>query len=100
MRLTLFSKLIFCAVLASAHAGHGDEAGERQSLRILVYGATGKVGTHVVDEALARGHVVTAVSRNPLTVKQRHPNLVAVRGDLLDPENVKQRILAALEADA
>ena len=34
-------------------------------LDIVVYGATGEVGSHVVQEALDRGHRVTAVSRNP-----------------------------------
>ena len=38
-------------------------------LRILVFGASGKVGSHVVDEALARGHRVTAVSRDPARIE-------------------------------
>ncbi|GAA0600220.1 NAD(P)H-binding protein [Kribbella sandramycini] len=33
-------------------------------MRILVFGATGAVGSHVVQEALNRGHQVTAVSRS------------------------------------
>ncbi|MBV2363591.1 NAD(P)-dependent oxidoreductase [Streptomonospora nanhaiensis] len=34
-------------------------------MRITVFGAAGSVGRHVVAEALARGHAVTAVVRNP-----------------------------------
>ncbi|WP_129668051.1 NAD(P)-dependent oxidoreductase [Phytoactinopolyspora endophytica] len=34
-------------------------------MRITVFGATGNVGRRVVTEALARGHEVTAVIRNP-----------------------------------
>lgn len=60
----------------------------RPGLQILVYGATGNVGTHIVDEALARGHFVTAVSRDPTSITKQHPNLAAVAGDLLDPESV------------
>ncbi len=67
-------------------AGADDSAGQ---LRILVYGATGKVGTHVVDEALQRGHTVTAVSRDPSRIQQRHENLSAAAGDLLDPQSVE-----------
>ncbi|MDJ0812326.1 MAG: NAD(P)H-binding protein [Woeseiaceae bacterium] len=60
----------------------------RPGLQILVYGATGSIGTHIVDEALARGHLVTAVSRDPTRITKQHPNLAAVAGDLLDPESV------------
>ncbi|MFI7000932.1 NAD(P)-dependent oxidoreductase [Nocardia sp. NPDC050175] len=34
-------------------------------MRITVFGATGEVGSRVVTEALARGHEVVAVMRNP-----------------------------------
>lgn len=57
-------------------------------LEILVYGATGNVGTHIVDEALARGHRVTAVSRHPSGVDKRHENLDVVAGDLLDKDSI------------
>ena len=35
-------------------------------MRIAVFGASGKTGTLVVDEALKRGHEVVAVTRSPL----------------------------------
>ncbi len=60
------------------------------SLDIVVYGATGKVGTHVVQEALNRGHRVTAVSRRPEQIEMQHENLVAVKGDLLDKISVTE----------
>ena len=59
-----------------------------ESLDFLVYGATGKVGSRVVDEALARGHRVTAVSRNPAQIDRKHENLDVVKGDLLAPASV------------
>jgi hypothetical protein len=58
-------------------------------LQILVYGATGKIGTHVVEEALQRGHLVTAVSRDPSRIKKQHENLTAVTGDLLDLQSIE-----------
>jgi hypothetical protein len=67
---------------------YGDDSQAVEPLRILVYGATGKVGTHVVDEALGRAHFVTAVSRDPSRIEQQHENLSAVAGDLLDSNSI------------
>jgi putative NADH-flavin reductase len=80
-------KLVFVAFLLVAAPG-ADAEEEKQSLNILVYGATGKVGTHVVTEALERGHIVSAVSRDPSRITLRHENLSAVQGDLLDDESI------------
>lgn len=63
-------------------------ADETDSLNILVYGATGKIGSHVVTEALSRGHLVKAVSRDPSRIQLKHANLVVVKGDLLDPDSI------------
>lgn len=63
-------------------------AGEADALKIIVYGATGRVGSRVVEEALNRGHRITAVSRDPNRVTKQHENLSAVQGDVLDPESV------------
>ena len=71
----------------------GDDSQAVEPLRILVYGATGKVGTHVVDEALERGHVVTAVSRDPSRIQQQHDNLSAVVGDLLDSISIANIVI-------
>lgn len=60
-----------------------------EHLNILVYGATGKIGTHVVSEALQRGHVVTAVSRDTSRISTRHENLSVVAGDLLDRQSIE-----------
>jgi len=64
-----------------------------QALDILVYGATGKIGSLAVAEALDRGHRVTAVSRDPAQIGMRHENLTAAQGDLLDADSI--RMLAA-----
>ena len=58
------------------------------SFKILIYGATGKVGSQAVNEALNRGHIVTAVSRDPSRITRVHDRLSAVQGDVLDPESV------------
>ena len=74
----------FLLLLTASAALAGD------ALEIVVYGATGEVGSHVVQEALQRGHRVTAVSRNPDNVTLQHDNLVIVKGDLLDKASVTE----------
>lgn len=78
--------LVLLMVLSgSATSGTGPD-----SLEILVYGATGKIGSHTVNEALNRNHQVTAVSRTPSNIKQTHDNLSAVQGDILDMKSIRQ----------
>ncbi len=60
------------------------------ALDIVVYGATGEVGSPIVQEALDRGHRVTAVSRNPQELTLQHDNLDVVKGDLLDKASVTE----------
>lgn len=71
------------ALMFVAGTGHADQA-----LNIVIYGATGEVGSHAVQEALDRGHRVFAVSRRPAQVELQHPNLSVVKGDLLDKSSV------------
>lgn len=79
---------------AIAFLALGAQAQElRPGLQILVYGATGNIGTHIVDEALARGHFVTAVSRDPTRIEKQHPNLTAAAGDLLDPGSIEALVV-------
>ncbi|MFE6054386.1 NAD(P)-dependent oxidoreductase [Kitasatospora sp. NPDC056446] len=57
-------------------------------MRITVFGATGNVGSRIVAEAVARGHQVTAVVRDPAK-PHRLPSSVALAvGDARDPEDV------------
>jgi putative NADH-flavin reductase len=57
-------------------------------MKILVIGATGGTGRRLVELALARGHDVTALVRNPAATGIGHPNLRLVRGDVMDPAAV------------
>ena len=53
-------------------------------MNIMVFGATRGTGKIVVELALAAGHRVTAVARNPLAITREHPNLRVIKGDVLD----------------
>ena len=61
-------------------------------MKFCIFGATGKVGRHIVEQALNLGHHVTAFTRNPQQLKKSHPNLKVVQGDVLDIEAVKTAI--------
>lgn len=50
-------------------------------MKIALIGATGNIGTEIAKEALARGHEVTAIVRNPDRVPAQS-NLKALKGDL------------------
>ena len=55
---------------------------------IVVYGASGRVGGVIVAEALARGHDVVGVSRNPANLTNNHNNFSAVAGDVTSLESM------------
>ncbi|MFI1469279.1 NAD(P)-dependent oxidoreductase [Streptomyces wuyuanensis] len=56
--------------------------------KIAIFGANGTVGTRIVDEALDRGHHVTAVVRDPSKYTRSAADLTVVTGDVLDPSSV------------
>lgn len=51
---------------------------------VVLIGASGFVGTALLNELLNRGHLVTAVVRNPDKVKTSSPNLKVVKADVSD----------------
>ncbi|MET8797868.1 SDR family oxidoreductase [Nocardia sp. NPDC004568] len=61
-------------------------------MRIAVFGATGTVGQHIVEQALARGYEVTALTRDAGRITRTHENLHIVEGDVLDPGAVERTV--------
>src|SRR6516225_94508 len=58
-------------------------------MNITVFGATGGTGTAMVAQALAAGHEVTAVVRDPARMKvARHPRLRVVTADVMNPASI------------
>jgi nucleoside-diphosphate-sugar epimerase len=62
------------------------------TLRVTVFGATGKIGHHVVDQLLAAGYSVTAYVRNASKLTIAHPNLSVVEGELDQPASITRAI--------
>ncbi|SLN71386.1 3 beta-hydroxysteroid dehydrogenase/Delta 5--_4-isomerase [Roseivivax jejudonensis] len=56
-------------------------------MKVLVFGATGKVGRLTVDAALAAGHAVTAFARSPDRLAPR-PGLTPFTGDVTKASDV------------
>jgi uncharacterized protein len=52
-------------------------------MKVLVIGATGRLGAQLVHFALEKGHLVTAFARNIEELDHDHPNLRLVKGDVL-----------------
>lgn len=61
-------------------------------MRIVVIGATGRTGLRVVEQALNRGHHVTALARRPDRICLRDERLVTAAGDALDRAAVVDRL--------
>ena len=51
---------------------------------MLIVGATGGTGRQLVAGALERGHVVTALVRDPSRLQIQHERLRVIRGDVRD----------------
>lgn len=71
-------------------------------MKIIIFGATGGVGRELVVQALARGHEVTALARDPTALHTTHERLRVLQGSVLDGPTVEaavaghQAILCAL----
>lgn len=58
-------------------------------MKILLFGATGPTGQQVLDQALERGHAVTAAARNPAALARSHERLTIVKADAMDLTSVE-----------
>lgn len=67
-------------------------------MKLALFGAGGMVGSRIAKEALARGHQVTAIVRDPARFflpaenPEHHENLTVVQGDVLDPASVASAV--------
>jgi uncharacterized protein len=59
-------------------------------MKIVLFGASGMIGSRILDEALSRQHEVTAVVRDPSRIQTTHSHLTVVQGDALDRASVAQ----------
>jgi uncharacterized protein YbjT (DUF2867 family) len=62
------------------------------TLNVAVFGASGNIGRHVVDQLLAAGHHVNAYVRNPAKLGVTQPNLRIVHGELTDAAAIARAV--------
>lgn len=59
-------------------------------MKLLIIGGTGGTGGELIKQALEKGHILTALVRNPEKVKTTHQNLIVIKGNVLDFNKVQQ----------
>ena len=58
------------------------------TMNVLLFGASGRIGTRIANELLERGHRVTGVSRSGEITEIDDPDLEVVTGDATDADDV------------
>jgi len=59
-------------------------------MKLLILGASGRTGQHLVQQALSAGHQVTALVSNPQKLEVTHESLTVVQGDVTDAAAVSK----------
>ncbi|MDQ1205523.1 NAD(P)-dependent oxidoreductase [Microbacterium sp. SORGH_AS_0862] len=62
-------------------------------MKIVIIGATGNLGSSIAEEALARGHEVVCISRNPVDIRHTDfPEIESLYGDCADIESLRASV--------
>lgn len=86
LRAILFLALCSVYLVGAAQADRPE--------RLLVYGASGRIGQHIVDEALARSYEVTGVTRTRERLDSYASRINVAVGDILDRSGTAKLIEA------
>jgi uncharacterized protein len=74
-------------------------------MNILILGATGRVGSHLVDLALEDRHPVTVLVRTPEKIQIKNENLTIIQGNVLNKDDIVRAmhgmdvVISALNTD-
>jgi putative NADH-flavin reductase len=76
------------------HLYHKNRSGFfwEENVKIIVFGATGRTGKPLVQQALAAGHEVTAYVRDASKITMQHPKLKVVVGTLGETDKILNAI--------
>ena len=61
-------------------------------MKIFLIGGTGKTGRELIKQGLERGHVITALVRNPDKFKFKDPDLKIVKGNVLKLDSFEKLV--------
>jgi putative NADH-flavin reductase len=73
---------VFCE--RNTNRTNKDRNNKKLIMKLFVIGATGRTGREVVQQALARGHDVTAFVRSPESISLRNERLTVLKGNVMD----------------
>lgn len=97
---TLLSAVTITACLATPAASpptegrlaDADPSATSNSMVVALFGASGNIGGDIAREALARGHRVIGISRNPDRMNFDDPLFSPAKGDVTDPASFRELI--------
>lgn len=61
-------------------------------MRIALFGASGTIGQRILQEALARGHQISALARRPAKCRQQDARVTARAVSVLEPASIAQAV--------
>ena len=61
-------------------------------MKLVIFGASGGTGRHIVEQALNQGYEVTAFVRNPEKLKLEQENLEVIQGDVMELAAVEKAV--------
>jgi putative NADH-flavin reductase len=64
-------------------------------MKLAIFGATGKTGQVLLQQALDDGHEITALVRDPSRLSSTHPSLTTLSGSIYRAEDVQSAIRGA-----
>jgi len=64
-------------------------------MRLAIFGASGRTGIPLVQQALDAGSEVVALVRDPAKMPLQHDKLTLVRGDVMNPTDVENTVQGA-----
>jgi putative NADH-flavin reductase len=67
-------------------------------MKLVVFGATGRTGLPLLQQALDAGHQVVAFLRDPSKLQITHAQLTSVQGDVTTQEDVDKAITSDVDA--
>src|SRR5262249_51212181 len=87
----LFGQLLHVTLLVAIRhpVTHTPTKPERRTMRIAIFGASGRTGRQLVEQAVAKGHQVTAMARHPDGLPSDLQGAVRlVKADVMDPDAI------------
>ena len=64
-------------------------------MKLTIFGATGRTGHYLLEQAVAAGHDVTVLVRNPAKLSLQNARLKVIQGNLTDALQVAQAVSGA-----